>query len=97
MESLLVSNARHVRSINKFGMTKVMQNILALQQSLRTIGGGHQVAHFDRARAYYTLYSRGPQVSRTFFGPSFPDGLSRACSTVPTVAKLSHSTSIKLC
>ncbi|KAG6336133.1 hypothetical protein ID866_2943 [Astraeus odoratus] len=61
VEQLLISNAHHVRSLNGFGIAKVMRNILALQQSIRTLGTSQQAARFERARLYYSLFSAGPQ------------------------------------
>ena len=49
---------------NKFGIAKLMRDILALQQGIRTIESGQQTAHFERARMYYSLFAMGPQVSR---------------------------------
>ncbi|KIJ21922.1 hypothetical protein PAXINDRAFT_124220 [Paxillus involutus ATCC 200175] len=61
VEHLLIANARNIRLANDFGIKKVTRNIRALQQSIRTIGDGRQLAQFDRARHYYSLFSLGPQ------------------------------------
>ncbi|KIJ68218.1 hypothetical protein HYDPIDRAFT_106370 [Hydnomerulius pinastri MD-312] len=61
IEHLLVANAQHIRLANDFGIKKVMRNIRALQQSIRTIGDGQQSAQFEKARQYYSLFSLGPQ------------------------------------
>lgn len=62
VEQLLVANARQIRVANDFGVKKVDRNIRALQQSIRTIGDGEQLAQFERARQYYGLFLLGPQV-----------------------------------
>lgn len=38
MDQLLISNSRHIRLINVFGLGKMMRNILALQQNLKNLG-----------------------------------------------------------
>ncbi|KAH7885950.1 Sec8 exocyst complex component-specific domain-containing protein [Phlebopus sp. FC_14] len=61
IEHLLIANARHIRLANNFGIKKVMRNILALEQSIRSTGSGHQSTEFGRARTYYSLFSLAPQ------------------------------------
>lgn len=61
VEHLLVANARLIRSANNLGTTKVIRNILALQQGIRSVGGGRQGAQLERARLYYSLFYLGPQ------------------------------------
>ncbi|KAG1908278.1 Sec8 exocyst complex component-specific domain-containing protein [Suillus fuscotomentosus] len=61
MEQLLISNARHVRMANGFGIRKIIRNTLALQQSVRTIGDDQQHAEFERAKNYYSLFFLTPQ------------------------------------
>ncbi|KAG2120691.1 Sec8 exocyst complex component-specific domain-containing protein [Suillus discolor] len=61
MEQLLISNARHVRMANGFGIRKIIRNTLALQQSVRTIGDDQQHAEFERAKSYYSLFFLTPQ------------------------------------
>ena len=51
---------------NKFGIAKLMRNILALQQGIRTIECAQQTAQLERARMYYSLFVMGPQVSHRF-------------------------------
>ncbi|KAG1757763.1 Sec8 exocyst complex component-specific domain-containing protein [Suillus lakei] len=53
MEHHLISNARHVRMANGFGVRKIIRNTLALQQS--------QHAEFERAKSYYSLFFLTPQ------------------------------------
>lgn len=62
MEHLLISNARHVRMVNGFGIRKIIRNTLALQQSVRTIGDDQQHAEFERAKSYFSLFFLTPQV-----------------------------------
>ncbi|EGO02554.1 hypothetical protein SERLA73DRAFT_165642 [Serpula lacrymans var. lacrymans S7.3] len=61
MEHLLISNARYIRFANKFGIKKIIRNILALQQSLKTVANGQQHTEFERAKAYYSLFFLPPQ------------------------------------
>lgn len=61
VEHLLIANARYIRSANDIGIAKVIRNILALQQSIRSVGGGGQGVQLERARLYYSLFYLGPQ------------------------------------
>lgn len=56
MEHLLISNARHIQLANAFGIKKMMRNMLALQQSVRTITNEAQDKEFERAKRYYSLF-----------------------------------------
>jgi exocyst complex component 4 len=63
MENLLISNARHLRQANVFGVKKIMRNILALQQSIKTITNEQRNTEFERAKRYYNLFFMSPPVS----------------------------------
>jgi exocyst complex component 4 len=65
MEHMLVSNARHLRLPNSFGIKKIMRNILALQQSIKTLTNDQQNTEFERAKRYYSLFFLTPQVRST--------------------------------
>lgn len=67
MESLLISNARHIRAMNQNGVKKMFRNVLALQQNIKIIAEGLQV-EFDRAKRYYALFTKLPSVSIFFLG-----------------------------
>ncbi|KAH9948198.1 Sec8 exocyst complex component-specific domain-containing protein [Amylocystis lapponica] len=61
LQHLLISDARYIRAVNAFGVKKMMRNMLALQQNLRTITQeGHEV-DFERAKRYYSLFAMSPQ------------------------------------
>ncbi|TDL28204.1 hypothetical protein BD410DRAFT_818641 [Rickenella mellea] len=60
MEQLLISNARHIRVANSFGIKKIMRNILALRQNNKTMSGGPRDSEFRRARQYFSLFAVGP-------------------------------------
>lgn len=62
MQYLLVVNAKYVRAINVNGIKKMMRNILALQQNIRTIGKENRQVEFERAKRYYSLFSLSPPV-----------------------------------
>lgn len=64
MEHLLISNARHLRVVNDFGVKKILRNILALQQSIKTVTNEQKNAEFERAKRYYSLYFEPPAVRR---------------------------------
>ncbi|KAK7059154.1 exocyst subunit [Paramarasmius palmivorus] len=61
MEHILISSARHLQQPNAFGLKKILRNILALQQCLKTITNGAQSKELERARKYYSLFFKGPQ------------------------------------
>ncbi|PPQ62982.1 hypothetical protein CVT24_006088, partial [Panaeolus cyanescens] len=64
MEQLLIHNGRLLRIPNSFGVKKIMRNILALQQSIKTLTDDSQDSEFERAKTYYSLYFISPQVSK---------------------------------
>ncbi|KAL6310091.1 Sec8 exocyst complex component-specific domain-containing protein [Sparassis latifolia] len=61
LEHLLISNARYIRSANAFGIKKMMRNILALQQNIKTITEDSYDGEFERAKRYYSLFMLSPQ------------------------------------
>ncbi|KZT30767.1 hypothetical protein NEOLEDRAFT_1159877 [Neolentinus lepideus HHB14362 ss-1] len=60
MEHLLISNARHIHRANPYGVRKIMRNMVALQQNLRTITGSLPDLEFTRAKRYYSLFFMSP-------------------------------------
>ncbi|KAI8990488.1 Sec8 exocyst complex component-specific domain-containing protein [Trametes punicea] len=60
MQHLLISNARFIQSANALGIKKMMRNMLALQQNIKTITDDSSSADFDRAKRYYSLFSLSP-------------------------------------
>ncbi|KZT02404.1 uncharacterized protein LAESUDRAFT_730147 [Laetiporus sulphureus 93-53] len=61
LERLLISDARFIRSMNASGVKKMMRNILALQQNIKTISEDGHDALFERAKRYYSLFAMSPQ------------------------------------
>ena len=66
MEELLISNARYIRVANTFGIRKVLRNVLSLRQSIKTMTSWSPNAEFKRARDFYNLFDKGPQVCKGF-------------------------------
>lgn len=62
MEHMLISSARHLRVPNAFGIKKVLRNILALQQGIKTLTDDSQDADLDHAKEYYNLFFIKPPV-----------------------------------
>ena len=62
LEHLLISEAKRIRLANANGIRKMIRNILALQQSIKTLTSDTRGADFDRAKKYYTLFFRTPAV-----------------------------------
>jgi len=74
MEQMLISNARLLRLPNDYGIKKMMRNMLALQQSIKTLTNDQQNTEFERAKQYYSLYYLMPQVcssAQPFFNRNF--------------------------
>ncbi|KAF7306760.1 Sec8 exocyst complex component specific domain-containing protein [Mycena indigotica] len=61
MEQLLISGARHLRLPTPLGVKKILRNILALQQSVRTLTNEQNSTEFEHAKRYYQLFSVTPQ------------------------------------
>lgn len=61
MEHTLISNAHHLKLPNAFGIRKIIRNMLALQQSIKTLTNDQQHTEFERARRYYELFFLTPQ------------------------------------
>lgn len=66
MEHLLISNARYIRFANAVGIQKIMRNMLAMQQNMKTITDVSQDADFEKAKTYYSLFNMHPRVSTLF-------------------------------
>jgi hypothetical protein len=61
LESILISHARHLRRVNSFGVKKIMRNMLALQQRIRSITN-ERSAQLEKAQRYYSLFFLSPTV-----------------------------------
>ncbi|GAA5916657.1 hypothetical protein JCM6882_001573 [Rhodosporidiobolus microsporus] len=62
MDSLLVHNARYIRLANAAGQSKMLRNILALQQNLKNLGDSPLDVDFDRSRRFWDLFKAGPKA-----------------------------------
>lgn len=62
LEHLLISEAKCIRLANANGIRKMTRNILALQQSIKTLTSNTRGADFDRAKKYYNLFFMTPTV-----------------------------------
>ncbi|KAI5124169.1 hypothetical protein M0805_000977 [Coniferiporia weirii] len=62
MEELLISNARFIRFANVHGVKKILRNVIALRQNVKTLTSWCPKTEFDRAREFYGLFSLGPQA-----------------------------------
>ncbi|CUA68294.1 putative exocyst complex component sec8 [Neurospora crassa OR74A] [Rhizoctonia solani] len=60
VEHLLVSNSRLIRFANNFGIQKMLRNLSALRQNLKTITGLPEDSELSQAQAYYNLFNLGP-------------------------------------
>ncbi|KAE8211658.1 hypothetical protein CF327_g4604 [Tilletia walkeri] len=60
MDSLLISGVRRVRAMNKYGITKMLRNIMALQQNLKNIVESPLEVDFERSRRFWELLGKEP-------------------------------------
>ncbi|KAL0580816.1 exocyst subunit [Marasmius crinis-equi] len=63
MGSVLISGARFLQRPNAFGIKKILRNVLALQQCVKTFANGAQAEDLERVKKYYGLFFKGPQAS----------------------------------
>ncbi len=63
MQSLLLSKAKYIRTANVNGIRKMMRNILALQQNIKTIALENHHVDFERVKRYYALFTLSPPVN----------------------------------
>ena len=63
MEHLLIANSKYIRFVNENGIKKIVRNILALQQNLKTLSGTLDDTDFVKARRYFELFMLTPEVS----------------------------------
>ncbi|KZS95766.1 hypothetical protein SISNIDRAFT_385220, partial [Sistotremastrum niveocremeum HHB9708] len=61
IESVLISHAKIIPSINTYGLRKMTRNILALTQNLKTIREQNWDTDMERVKRYWGLYALGPQ------------------------------------
>lgn len=62
VEHLLVSNSRLIRFANDLGIRKMLRNVSALRQNLKTITGLPDDSELHQAQTYYTLFGLKPTV-----------------------------------
>lgn len=62
MDQLLITNSRHIRLANSHGLSKMMRNLLALQQNLKNIGDSPLEVDFERSRKFWEVFGKGPKV-----------------------------------
>jgi exocyst complex component 4 len=62
MEQMLIANTKHLRRPTAFGIKKVLRNIFALQQVVKTLTDDEQESEFDHAKEYFSLFFLTPQV-----------------------------------
>jgi exocyst complex component 4 len=62
MEQIIIASARHLQLPNAYGVKKIIRNILALQQSIKSITDDKQLTEFEQAKQYYSMFFESPQV-----------------------------------
>ncbi|EJU00084.1 hypothetical protein DACRYDRAFT_117671 [Dacryopinax primogenitus] len=72
MDQLLVSGGRYINLMNSHGLERVLRNLLALEQNLKTMTGDEaRDADLSRARRYWAMFAGGPKemLERAKVGP----------------------------
>ena len=97
MEHMLITSARHVRKANEFGVKKILRNVLALQQGVKSLTMDKHDAEFEHAKAYFVLFFISPQVSSNDSSACWILNLARRCLMVFGKCKYSRLTNIRQC
>ncbi|KAF8898925.1 exocyst complex component sec8 [Infundibulicybe gibba] len=98
MEETLISNAQYLRRPTNFGIKNIMRNILALQQSIKTITNDQRNTEFDRVKEYYSLFFMPPQDmlqrirnKQAFNFDEYQTMLNMQCGVDPTEGEMAAS------
>jgi len=60
MEQVLISGSRRLRYVNEHGVKKILRNVVALQQNLKTLTDVPRDTGLERAKQFYGLFSLPP-------------------------------------
>ena len=60
MDAVMIDGVRSVRAINRHGVTKMIRNILSLQQNLKNIVATPQRVDLERSKKFWEMLSREP-------------------------------------
>ncbi|WFD43953.1 Xaa-Pro aminopeptidase [Malassezia psittaci] len=61
LDGIMVDGVLQVRLINRHGVTKMIRNILSLQQNLKNLVTSPQLVDLERSRRFWEMLSRDPQ------------------------------------
>ena len=61
MDTLMTEAVLHVRAINRFGVTKMLRNLLSVQQNLKNIVDEPRRIHLDRSKRLWELLAQEPE------------------------------------
>ncbi|WFD40365.1 Xaa-Pro aminopeptidase [Malassezia japonica] len=61
MDAVMIDGVRHLRAINRHGVTKMIRNILSLQQNLKNIVAAPQRVDLERSKKFWEMLSREPE------------------------------------
>jgi len=99
MEHILISGASHLRLPNQFGIKKILRNILALQQSIKSLTNDRQDSEFEKAKFYYSLFFispkemlNGARERHTFNFDEYQTMLNFQCGVDPSDAAIASKT-----
>jgi len=60
MEQVLISGSRRLQIVNEHGVKKILRNVVALQQNLKTLTDGPRDTGLERAKQFYGMFSLKP-------------------------------------
>ena len=61
MDTVMTEAVLHVHAINRFGITKMLRNLLSVQQNLKNIVDEPRRIHLDRSKRLWELLTREPE------------------------------------
>jgi exocyst complex component 4 len=64
IDQMLILNARFLKLPTPSGIKKITRNMLALQQSVKSITEDPESSEFTHAKRYFALFFMTPQVDR---------------------------------
>jgi exocyst complex component 4 len=66
VDHLFVHSARSLKLVNAAGVRKIRRNMLALQQSLRSVHQSSSDGILQLSSVYWDMYDQNPKVRQSF-------------------------------
>ena len=61
LDAVMVEGVRSVRAINRHGVTKMLRNILSLQQNLKNLAASPQRIDLERSKKFWEMLAHEPE------------------------------------